>query len=95
MVTQIVPDDRLEAEVASLTQRLASCPATAMRATKALLNDAAYPDFDAQLAKEVAMSPNVSPPMTLPRAVKRCLRVNGRNSPEPAKTGHESATIDR
>ena len=54
MVTQIVPDDRLEAEVASLTQRLASGPATAMRAAKALLNQAAYPDFDAQLAQEAA-----------------------------------------
>ncbi|RON37933.1 enoyl-CoA hydratase/isomerase family protein [Pseudomonas brassicacearum] len=52
IVSQVVPDEELLDAVEHLAQRLAAGPSTAMAASKALLNHAAYRGFCEQLAEE-------------------------------------------
>ena len=52
MVTEVLPDAQLPAATDRLLQRLAAGPATAMAASKELLNAAAYPEVELLLALE-------------------------------------------
>lgn len=52
MVSEVLGDEGLPLAVRKLTARLAAGPAVAMAGTKRLLNDAAFGDFQRQLANE-------------------------------------------
>ncbi|MNF36078.1 1,2-epoxyphenylacetyl-CoA isomerase [compost metagenome] len=52
VVSQVLPDAELDDAIRKLTQRLAAGPTTAMAASKALLNHAAYRGFSEQLVEE-------------------------------------------
>lgn len=54
MVTDVLGDDDLPAATLKLTTRLANGPAIAMASSKRLLNQAAFGDFQRQLADEAA-----------------------------------------
>ena len=52
IISQVLPDEELEAATQKLAERLAAGPSEALAGSKALLNRAAYPQFNEQLIAE-------------------------------------------
>lgn len=52
IISQVLPDEELDAATQKLAERLAAGPSEALAGSKALLNRAAYPQFNEQLIAE-------------------------------------------